>query len=113
MHPDEGVQQGIETSVQVRQASRDGHGQCNGLHIAAFLHLKHVDDIIQQCYIVRHMADHKHKDHNEDYMHCLVSLKVLGPKQGDSDAGVTESHEQQRQEETQGKLTAWHHSYHM
>ncbi len=59
------------------------------------------------------MADHKHKDHNEDYMHCLVSLKVLGPKQGDSDAGVTESHEQQRQEETQGKLTAWHHSYHM
>lgn len=112
LYPNEGIEDGIETAVEVGHAPGNGQNlECNLFGLATPL-LKKRQSVVQQGHIVGKVAQDEHHNNCQNHSDGLVPLAALCSQQGAHDAGVAEHHRQQGQQEAKGNLKAGNQHLH-
>ena len=109
LHPDEGVEDGIQTAVEVGDDPGDvQNSEFHLLHLTTSLP-KQRQGVCEQGHVVGKVAQDENHHDCQDHPYSLVLLVVLCPQQGAHDAGVAEHHHHQRQQEADAHLETGNH----
>lgn len=105
LHPDESVEEGIDTAAQESHGSRHVHGvKATVVFLAVRRFLRgHPHD-----HVVGQLTEHEDGDHGDDDLEGFIPLEVLGLGESFDDADVTEHHNNGGNYEAQDHLTHQH-----